>query len=96
MEATCEVRVTRRYDDARRGLGGTDRARPERLLELDWAVPGDEPSVVRFELIPRGSGTELVLDHRRINARIGMAYMERWTGTLERLDSILARTGVAR
>jgi uncharacterized protein YndB with AHSA1/START domain len=64
-------------------------AEPERLLELDWLVPGDEPSVVRFELVATESGTELVLDHRRINAVQGMLYSERWTNTLLRLDELL-------
>ena len=33
-------------------------SQPERLLELDWLIPGDEPSVVRFELRPsEGGGT---------------------------------------
>lgn len=64
-------------------------AEPERLLELDWLVPGDEPSVVRFELRQReGGGTELVLDHRRINAVLGGPYSERWTNTLKRLDEL--------
>jgi uncharacterized protein YndB with AHSA1/START domain len=63
---------------------------PERLLELDWLPPGDEPSVVRFELRPRdGGGTELVLDHRRINAVLGGPYSERWFNTLQRLDELL-------
>ena len=63
---------------------------PEQVLELDWLVPGDEPSIVRFELRPReGGGTELVLDHRRINAVQGMLYSERWTNTLLRLDDLL-------
>jgi uncharacterized protein YndB with AHSA1/START domain len=62
---------------------------PERLLELDWTPQGDEPSVVRFELTPREDGTELVLDHRRINAVLGMAYTERWRGPLERLDTAI-------
>ena len=64
-------------------------AEPERLLELDWLVPGDEPSVVRFELIETEGGTELVLDHRRINAVQGMLYSERWMNTLLRLDELL-------
>lgn len=69
---------------------------PERLLELDWNVPGDEHSVVRVELSPRGDGTELVLDHRRVSASLGMVYMERWTGALDRLDPLLSRTGTGR
>jgi uncharacterized protein YndB with AHSA1/START domain len=64
-------------------------AEPARVLEWDWEPPGDEPSVVRFELSPHGDGTVLVLDHRRINAVAGMDYMERWLPTLERLDEVL-------
>lgn len=62
---------------------------PERLLELDWLPPGDEPSVVRFELVATDDGTQLVLDHRRINAVQGMLYSERWMNTLLRLDELL-------
>ena len=64
-------------------------AEPERLLELDWLPAGDEPSVVRFELVAReGGGTQLVLDHRRINAVLGGPYSERWFNTLQRLDEL--------
>jgi uncharacterized protein YndB with AHSA1/START domain len=62
---------------------------PERVLELNWLPPGDEPSVVRFELTAVEAGTQLVLDHRRINAVLGMPYMERWVNTLSRLDEVL-------
>jgi uncharacterized protein YndB with AHSA1/START domain len=62
---------------------------PERLLELDWEPPGDEPSVVRFELIATASGTQLVLDHRRVNLAQGGLYMERWTPALRRLDELV-------
>jgi uncharacterized protein YndB with AHSA1/START domain len=57
---------------------------PQRLLELDWRYGGEAPSVVRVELAPDGDGTLLSLDHRRIDARIGMAYISRWTGVLAR------------
>jgi uncharacterized protein YndB with AHSA1/START domain len=67
---------------------------PARLLELDWAPPGEEPSIVRFELNRDGDGTVLVLDHRRIDARIGMRYMARWWPHLERLDSVVERRSV--
>jgi uncharacterized protein YndB with AHSA1/START domain len=62
---------------------------PERVLELDWLPPGDEPSVVRFELTALEAGTQLVLDHRRISAVLGMPYMERWVNTLSALDEVL-------
>jgi uncharacterized protein YndB with AHSA1/START domain len=62
---------------------------PERLLELDWLPAGDDASVVRFELTPtEDGGTQLVLDHRRINAVQGMLYAERWMNTLRRLDEL--------
>ena len=61
----------------------------ERLLELDWAAPGEEPSVVRFELRPDGDGTTVALDHRLIDARAGMQAMSRWETHLGRLDAML-------
>ena len=62
---------------------------PERVLELDWSQPGEDASVVRFELIPAGEGTRLVLDHTRVREPVGMKYIARWTVTLERLESEL-------
>jgi uncharacterized protein YndB with AHSA1/START domain len=58
---------------------------PGRVLELDWRPPGEEPSVVRIELVPEGSGTLLVLDHARIEAARGMAAIGFWTGAVSRL-----------
>ena len=56
----------------------------ERVLELDWEPPGEEPSVVRIELTASGSGTRLVLDHERIQAVRGMGAMRFWSAALER------------
>lgn len=61
----------------------------ERLLELDWAMPREEPSVVRFELRPDGKGTVLGLDHRLIDAKVGMRVMSLWESHLARLDGLL-------
>jgi len=61
----------------------------ERLLELDWTVPGEKPSVVRFELRADGDGTVLALDHRLVGARVGMRAMGIWEGHLTRLDALL-------
>jgi uncharacterized protein YndB with AHSA1/START domain len=58
---------------------------PGRILELDWQPPGEEPSVVRIELTPDGAGTRLVLDHARIEARLGMQAMRFWGGALDRI-----------
>ena len=69
-------------------LGGSVRSiEPGRVLELDWRVPGEPPSVVRFELSDDGSGTRLTLDHRLIDERLGMAYAARWERALERLEA---------
>ena len=76
-------------------LGARVRAvEPARLLELDWADAADEPSIVRFELQSDGGGTVLVLDHRRVNARLGMRYMGRWARHLDRLDTLVERSAV--
>ena len=64
-------------------------AEPSRLLELDWA-DGEQPSIVRFQLSANDGGTTLVLDHRRIDARVGMQYMTRWQRHLDRLDAVVA------
>jgi uncharacterized protein YndB with AHSA1/START domain len=66
-------------------IGGRIReVEPGRVLELDWTSAGEDTSVVRFELAAEGRGTVLVLDHRKIEAPVGMAYIRRWTGALER------------
>ena len=58
---------------------------PGRVLELDWRPPDEEPSLVRVELTRDGQGTVLVLEHSRIDERLGMRYMSRWVGTLDRI-----------
>ena len=59
---------------------------PERVLELDWRVAGEEPSVVRMELrADDGGGTVLALGHARIAAPLGMTYISRWSHALDRL-----------
>jgi uncharacterized protein YndB with AHSA1/START domain len=63
---------------------------PERVLELDWRHGAEERSVVRFELRAEDGGTVLVLDHGRIEAPLGMAYIARWSRMLDRLDAEVA------
>jgi uncharacterized protein YndB with AHSA1/START domain len=58
---------------------------PPLVLELAWSFAGEEPSIVRFELTQDGDDTVLVLDHRLIDERFGMAYSSRWTSALQRL-----------
>lgn len=59
---------------------------PGRVLELDWRPPGEEPSVVRIELVPVEGGTVLVLDHT-VQADRGMGAIGFWTGSLSRLPA---------
>ena len=64
---------------------------PPRMLELDWCRRGEEPSILRFELNPNAGGTVLVLDHRRIDAQVGMRYAAQWERQLLKLDVTVAR-----
>jgi uncharacterized protein YndB with AHSA1/START domain len=64
---------------------------PPRALELDWIRDGERPSIIRFGLSPEGDGTVLVLDHRRIEAQIGMRYMAVWERRLRGLGAEVER-----
>jgi uncharacterized protein YndB with AHSA1/START domain len=84
-------------DSLRRWLGEGEWARlgaqeresePERLLVLDWRPAGENASLVRLELTPDGDGTILVLDHSVIDEVLGMAYVQRWTESLDRLERL--------
>ena len=79
------------FQNGNRINGQVRSVEPSRLLELDWAASGEEPSIVRFELSADGGGTVLVLDHRLIDARVGMRYMARWERHLGRLDAVVER-----
>jgi uncharacterized protein YndB with AHSA1/START domain len=61
----------------------------ERVLELEWNHPGEQPSVVRFELAPEGDATRLVLRHSELEERLGEGYGAGWTRHLERLERLL-------
>jgi uncharacterized protein YndB with AHSA1/START domain len=91
LGATHELALHRggRFELGLEGGIVTGRVRavePSRLLELDWVERDERPSIVRFELSSDGSVTVLVLDHRRIDAAIGMRYVTRWGSRLTRLD----------
>jgi uncharacterized protein YndB with AHSA1/START domain len=61
---------------------------PERRLELGWALAGEEPSIVRFELSPEDKGTLLVVDHTRLDERRCMRYGAYWRRGLDLLDTV--------
>lgn len=55
------------------------------VLEYEWRFPGEEESVVRFELQPQEFGTLLVLDHRRLGRSAGSGYAAGWHAHLDAL-----------
>jgi uncharacterized protein YndB with AHSA1/START domain len=66
---------------------------PERVLELSWLYPGENDTVVRFELRPDGDGTILVLDHRGLPVRAAPGYGGGWHAHLDSLDAHLGSHG---
>jgi uncharacterized protein YndB with AHSA1/START domain len=63
---------------------------PGRVLELDWHYPGEDRSVVRFEVVPLDGGTVLVLDHRSLAAAAAPGYGSGWHAHLDALEALLA------
>jgi uncharacterized protein YndB with AHSA1/START domain len=61
---------------------------PPRLLEYDWTYPGETESVLRLELEPRGQGTLLVLDHRRVPGAAAAGYGAGWHSHLDALEAL--------
>jgi uncharacterized protein YndB with AHSA1/START domain len=63
---------------------------PPRTLELEWRYEGEDDSVLRIELEPRGQETLLVLDHRLLRADQAVGYSAGWHAYLDALDDLLA------
>jgi uncharacterized protein YndB with AHSA1/START domain len=63
---------------------------PGRVLEVDWHYPGEDRSVVRFEVVPQDGGTLLVLDHRSLDAAAAPGYGAGWHAHLDALEALLA------
>jgi uncharacterized protein YndB with AHSA1/START domain len=61
---------------------------PPRLLEYDWTFLGESDSVLRLELEPRGDGTLLTLDHRRLTPSVAVGYGAGWHAHLDRLEAL--------
>jgi len=77
--------------DDKRITGSVRKVEPQLVLELAWSLAGEDPSIVRFELTEDGDDTVLVLDHRLIDERFGMAYISRWSAAVERLRAEIER-----
>lgn len=62
---------------------------PPTVLEYEWHYPGEDQSVVRWELTAEGEDTLLVLDHRLLAMDQATGYGAGWHAYLERLAARL-------
>jgi uncharacterized protein YndB with AHSA1/START domain len=62
---------------------------PERLLEVEWKLPGEPVTRVRFELHEEANGVRLVIDHRGLDRAESTAYGEGWKVHLADLDTVI-------
>lgn len=64
---------------------------PPLLLAYTWNDGGDDPSEVRFELVPKGGKVLLVVTHSRIDRRDRMtSFAAGWHTHLDRLGDLMA------
>ena len=59
------------------------------VLEYEWRFPGEDDSIVRFELEPQEFGTLLVLDHRQLGRSSGVGYSAGWHAHLDALAAAI-------
>ena len=66
---------------------------PPSLLSFTWIsrATGDKPTVVTIEFHERGTGTELVLTHRRLAPAAVEGHRKGWTDIVRLLDEALTR-----
>jgi uncharacterized protein YndB with AHSA1/START domain len=66
---------------------------PPSLLSFTWIskATDDKPTVVTIEFHERGTGTELVLTHRRLAPKAVEAHRQGWTDIVRLLDEVLTR-----
>ena len=66
---------------------------PPSLLSFTWIsnATDHKPTVVTVEFHERGTGTELVLTHRRLAPKAVDAHREGWTDVVRLLDEALRR-----
>jgi uncharacterized protein YndB with AHSA1/START domain len=60
---------------------------PPRLLEWEWTINGEPPTLLRVELAPVPEGTRLVLDHSRLPAGQFAGLSAGWHDFLDVLGS---------
>lgn len=78
-----------RFDDGGIVTLRLRRLEPGKLVEYDWEIAGEPPSVLRIELEPHDPGTLLVLDHRRLSTEQATGYGAGWHAHLDALESML-------
>lgn len=66
---------------------------PPSLLSFTWIsnATDHKPTVVTIEFHERGTGTELVLTHRRLAPKAVDSHREGWTDVVRLLDEVLTR-----
>jgi uncharacterized protein YndB with AHSA1/START domain len=66
---------------------------PPSLISFTWISKNTDhkPTVVTIEFHDRGTGTELVLTHRRLPAKAVEAHRQGWTDVVRLLDEALSR-----
>lgn len=72
-------------------LGSVLAFDPISLFEFEWNYPGEAASVVRIELRPEETGTELTLIHRGISPELP-AYGPGWHAFLDSLEGQVTDT----
>ena len=66
---------------------------PPSLLSFTWisTATDHKPTVVTIEFHEQGTGTELILTHRRLAPKAVEAHREGWTDVMRLLDEALTR-----
>jgi uncharacterized protein YndB with AHSA1/START domain len=83
-----------RFEDGQIVTLRVRRLEPGKLVEYDWGIPGEPPSVLRLELEPQERGTLLVLDHRRLTTGEAVGYGAGWHAHLDGLERFLVGESV--
>ena len=95
IEERVKDLLARMTPDEKETAWGTVLAfEPPRLLEVEWRYEGEDESILRIELEPRGEATLLVLDHRLLQAGQAPGYGSGWHAYLDALDDLLAGRAV--
>lgn len=79
-------------DPGERTQGRIQVCDPPRHLKVTWGFEGEGDSILAVELRPEGTGTCLVLDHRRLPGEAAAGYGAGWHLHLDALEADLRGT----